>query len=200
MNKAIFIEKDGVLIRNIPNNVDPKLITLNEGVVEGLKIFQELGYFLMIITNQSGIAFGHFKSHGLKKAVKRIEDLLKYQGVYIDGFLYCPHHPEGIVEKYSMECECRKPKPGLLYRAAKNFNINLSNSWMVGDGLNDIETGNKAGCKTILINKDNGNETEWLLNDIRKPTYIASDMKEAATYIANEDGEKKILKTVDELI
>ncbi len=187
MNKAIFIDKDGTLIQDIPYNVNPKLITLNEGVIESLKTFQNLGYFLIIITNQSGIAMGCFKSHALKKAVRRIEDLLRYNGVYIDGFLYCPHHPEGKVEKYAIECECRKPKPGLLHTAAEKFNIDLSKSWMIGDILNDIEAGNRAGCKTILIN--NGNETEWLMNDIRKPTHIVNDMNEAASYITNHDEE-----------
>jgi D-glycero-D-manno-heptose 1,7-bisphosphate phosphatase len=174
MNKAIFIDKDRILIEDIPNNVDLKLVTLNEEVIESLKIFQDLGYFLIIITNQSGIAFGHFKSHALKKLAKRVEELLKYRGVYIDGFLYCPHHPEGNISKYSFDCECRKPKPGLLYKAAKTFNVDLTSSWVIGNTLNDIEAGNLAGCRTILINS--GNE---VLNEAIKPSYIVSNLKQA---------------------
>ena len=88
---------------------------------------------------------------------------------------YCPHYPDGKIQKYKIECDCRKPKPGLILQAAREHDIDLSNSWMIGDILNDVEAGNRAGCKTILL--DNGNETEWIWNEIRTPAFIVNNWK-----------------------
>jgi D-glycero-D-manno-heptose 1,7-bisphosphate phosphatase len=100
------------------------------------------------------------------------------KGATIDDFYFCPHHPEGVVRIYAKECVCRKPSEGLLIEAAQKWNIDLSQSWMVGDILNDIEAGSRAGCKTILVN--NGNETEWIFTPQRTPTLIVRDLAEAA--------------------
>jgi D-glycero-D-manno-heptose 1,7-bisphosphate phosphatase len=102
-------------------------------------------------------------------------------GVTISGFYYCPHHPQGSVAKYAVTCECRKPNPGMLLRAADELQINLSDAWMVGDILNDVEAGNRAGCRTILI--DNGNETEWKTGLYREPDFKAADLRESAEII-----------------
>jgi histidinol-phosphate phosphatase family protein len=102
-------------------------------------------------------------------------------GIYLDGFYYCPHHPNGIVPGYAAECECRKPRPGLLLKAANDMDIDLTSSWMIGDILNDVEAGTRAGCKTILINNDN--ETGWVSERTKVPEYKAKDLAEAARYI-----------------
>ena len=114
-------------------------------------------------------------------------------GIYLDAFYYCPHHPDGIVSGYDQECDCRKPEPGLLRKAADDMDIDLSRSWMIGDILNDVEAGNKAGCKSILIN--NGNETEWKPGSNRIPEYFAKDLADAAKFIVaatkvRQDGKK----------
>lgn len=181
MNKAIFIDKDGTLIPDIPYNADPQLITLEPGVAEGLSMLKKEQFLLIIISNQPGIAHGYFKEADMVLVQKKILQLLKPYHVSLNGFYYCPHHPQGIIKDYSVSCFCRKPQPGLLLRAAKDFNIDLSRSWMIGDILNDMEAGKKAGCKTVLIN--NGNETEWQLNDLRLPDHEAKNFKDAATYI-----------------
>jgi D-glycero-D-manno-heptose 1,7-bisphosphate phosphatase len=108
--------------------------------------------------------------------------------VALDGFYYCPHHPDGNIEKYSVECNCKKPKPGMILQAAKKFNIDLSQSWLIGDILNDVEAGKMAGCKTILI--DNGNETEWMVNKLRLPDYLVKDMEEVSEKVLEMRGEK----------
>lgn len=181
MNKAIFIDKDGTLIPDIPYNADPEKITLENNGVEGLKQLQDSGYLLIIISNQAGVAKGFFEENRLLVVENRIRNLLSGQGIHLDGFYYCPHHPEGKLEKYRLNCSCRKPAPGMLLKAANELNINLSQSWMIGDILNDMEAGYKAGCKTILI--DNGNETEWLLNTARQPNFKAKTINQAAGYI-----------------
>jgi D-glycero-D-manno-heptose 1,7-bisphosphate phosphatase len=186
--KAVFLDKDGTLIPDIPYNVNADLISLNGGVVEGLQLLQSNGYLLVIVSNQSGIAHGYFTVDDLDKVKDTISTICSKVGIYVDGFYYCPHHPDGTVELYRAECNCRKPYPGLLLKAAEEKDIDLSSSWMVGDILNDVEAGNRAGCKTILIN--NGNETEWAPGSERVPDYFARDLAEAAKYIIAANNHK----------
>ena len=183
MNKAIFINKDGTLIKEVLNNVNPKFVTLNEGVVEGLKVLQAKGYYLILITNQEGIAYGYFKEQALLSAIYRVEELLKFKGVYLDGFMLCPHHPNGRVRKYAVDCDCRRPKPGLLINAAKKYNLDLKNSWILGNLPEDIQAGNLAGCQTILIQTEAGLNGETLQDDIKKPKGIFVDITKAAEFI-----------------
>lgn len=183
-NKAIFLDKDGTLIPDIPYNVNPDLISLEEGAVDGLYCLQAIGYLLIIISNQSGVALGLFPEKELTGVHEKIRQLLEDNQIKLDGFYYCPHHPSGSVQGYNIRCDCRKPDPGLILRASQDLNIDLSASWMIGDILNDVEAGNKAGCRTILI--DNGNETEWLINQSRQPEFTATTIKEAADYILNK--------------
>lgn len=187
--QAIFLDKDGTLIEDIPYNVDPEKIHLSEGAVEGLQLLYRAGYPLIVVSNQAGIAHGYFSEKDLEQVVHRLEDLLAEIGVLLAGFYYCPHHPEGKIAIYRMDCDCRKPSPGLLFQAALEQGIDLKESWMIGDILNDIEAGQRAGCHTILI--DNGNETEWVLNSIRMPQYCVLNLTEAAHIILAQS----ILKT-----
>lgn len=180
MNKAVFLDKDGTLIEDSPYNVDPKLVKIEEGVIEGLLKLQENGFKLIVISNQPGVALGLFRLEDLEKLVVYFTGLLKEKGVELAGFYFCPHAP--VSEDSSQkECKCRKPKPGLLLKAASDFNVDLSSSWMVGDILNDVEAGSQAGCKTVLIN--NGNETEWIVNRARTPDYMAINFQDASAFI-----------------
>src|SRR4051812_44705234 len=159
MRKAVFLDKDGTLIPDIPYNVDPSRIILEGGALEGLKLLGDAGFALLLVSNQPGVAHGYFRERDLLAVGERIGDLLGAAGVRLEGFYYCPHHPEGSVPEYSRVCDCRKPKIGLLLKAERDYGLDLSRSWMVGDILNDVEAGNRAGCGTVLI--DNGHETEW---------------------------------------
>jgi D-glycero-D-manno-heptose 1,7-bisphosphate phosphatase len=181
MNKAVFLDKDGTLIPDIPYNINTALITLQDGAVTGLKKLAAAGYLLIVISNQAGVAYGYFQEADILKVKTRLENMLREEGVHLDGFYYCPHHPEAKIDAYRKACDCRKPAAGMLLQAAKDFNIELRDSWMIGDILNDVEAGHKAGCKSILIN--NGNETEWVMNEDRKPDFMAAGLSEAADYI-----------------
>lgn len=183
MNKAVFIDKDGTLIPDIPYNTDPDLIDLQPYAVEGLRQLQQKGYLLIIVSNQAGVARGFFKEEALIAVEARVRELLQKEQVQLDAFYYCPHHPEGTVKEYSIVCNCRKPETGMLLSAANDFNIDLASSWMIGDILNDIEAGNRAGCRSVLIN--NGNETEWVINKKRIPCYMVKNINEAALLILN---------------
>lgn len=180
MNKAVFLDKDGTLIEDAPYNVDPQFVKIEKGVIEGLLKLQEMGYHLMVISNQPGVAMGLFSLEELENLVLYFTNLLHENGVDLAGFYFCPHAPADS-ESLEKGCKCRKPKPGLILKAASDFNIDLSSSWMIGDILNDVEAGSQAGCKTILIN--NGNETEWIVNHARTPNYMARDFLEASDFI-----------------
>lgn len=181
MNKAIFIDKDGTLIPDIPYNVNPSLITLANTAIPALKLLQKQNYLLIVISNQSGVARGYFKEEALQNVSDAISNLLGKEGIRIDGFYYCPHHKDGTVKEYTIDCDCRKPKPGLLLKAIKDFDIDAQQSWMIGDILNDVEAGKAAGCRTVLLK--NGNETEWLMNEKRKPNFVVENLLKAAQII-----------------
>ncbi len=183
--RAIFLDKDGTLITNVPYNVNPDLIALSEKAVEGLRLFRQLGYKLFVVTNQAGIAKGLFSEAALRPVQARLAELFSRHQATMDGFYYCPHHPHGIVPRYAIDCDCRKPMAGMLLRAAREHGIDLSRSWMIGDILHDVEAGNRAGCKTALI--DNGNETEWELSNLRTPDLTVPDLHAAALAIAGRD-------------
>ena len=178
---AVFLDKDGTLIEDLPYNVVPDLIRLTPGAAEGSVQLHAAGYRLLVISNQSGVARGLFREEALAAVEEKLRSLLSEVGVPLAGFYYCPHHPEGVVPGYSIECSCRKPAPGMIFRAAEDQAIDLERSWFVGDILDDVEAGRLAGCRTVLI--DNGNETEWFMTPARWPHHRAADLSEAAGLI-----------------
>ena len=131
---------------------------LIDGVAEAIRKINSSGYLVIVVTNQPVIARGEVTYEGLEEIHNKMETLLGLEGAYIDGLYFCPHHPhkgfEGEVPELKIDCDCRKPKPGMLLRAAEDFNIDLSKSWMIGDGENDVKAGVAAGCRTALICTD----------------------------------------------
>lgn len=181
MNKAIFLDKDGTLIEHISDNVDPSLIKFTAGAKEALALLKSRGFLLIVISNQPGIARGYFKEDALEIVKRKIQEMLAPDGISLDGIFFCPHHPEGIVANYAITCDCRKPKPGMILCAAEAFQVDLTRSWMIGDMRHDMEAGNSAGCKTILV--DNGNDAEWVPSDSNRPSASVKSLKEAAELI-----------------
>jgi D-glycero-D-manno-heptose 1,7-bisphosphate phosphatase len=182
--KAIFLDKDGTLVKDVPYNVDVSKIVYEDGVAESLKGFSENDYLLVVVSNQSGVARGMFTIDAINNVRRKIESDFRALGITLEAFYFCPHHPCGIVDNYAIDCNCRKPKPGLILQAASDLNVDLSESWMIGDILDDVEAGNRAGCNTILIN--NGNETEWMPGEFRVPTFSVTNMLEAAGIILSQ--------------
>jgi D-glycero-D-manno-heptose 1,7-bisphosphate phosphatase len=179
---AVFLDKDGTLIEDVPYCVDPHKLRLLPGALEGLGRLQTAGYQLLVVSNQSGVAHGYFAEAALAAVEARLRALLGAAGIELAGFYYCPHHPAGRVKQYAFDCDCRKPAPGLLLRAARELGLELARSWMIGDILHDVEAGHRAGCRAVLI--DNGNETEWELTALRAPEVIVADLNQAAAVIA----------------
>ncbi len=176
LQPAIFLDKDGTLVRNVPYSVDPSRVVLTEGAADGVRRLHAAGFSLVVVSNQSGVARGYFEEADLDAAWAKLRELL---GVPFSVY-YCPHHPEGDAP-YNVRCACRKPEPGMLLQAAKEHRLDLSQSWMVGDILNDVEAGRRAGCRTVLL--DNGGETEWGLSRERLPHHIVSTFAEATEVI-----------------
>jgi len=138
------------------------------------------------VSNQSGVARGYFPEDALAAVERRIRELLATHAVRLDYFTYCPHLPAAAVARYAVACDCRKPQPGLLHRAAADVDVDVAASWMVGDILDDVEAGARAGCRTVLV--DSGGETEWLRGPFRKPDFVVRDLRSAARVIIDADG------------
>ena len=187
--KAVFLDKDGALEDAIAWKVEPRCITLRSGAGAALRLLAGLDYRFIVVSDQAAIAHGHVDEEAMGPVAHRIGDLMFREQVALDGFYYCPHHPKGSVMRYALPCPCRKPQPGLMLKAALEHQIDLRSSWVVGPRLHDVEAGNRAGCRTLLI--DNGTETEWRLGPRRVPTRIAPDLYAAAILIASEGDERR---------
>ncbi len=183
--KAVFLEQDGALTDDNGGHANPRCITLCSGAGPALRLLARLDYRFFVVSNQDGVAHGHFAEAALEPVRHRLADLLFREQLGLDGFYYCPHHPDGRIAAYALDCLCRQPMPGLLLKAAREHDIDLQASWMIGAILHDIEAGNRAGCRTVLI--DSGNETEWRLGRHRLPTRVVSDLCAAADVIAAAD-------------
>ena len=161
--KAIFLDRDGTINKYVGflRNIDD--FELLPGAAEAVKKINNAGYLAIVATNQPVIARGEVTVPELDRIHEKMETLLGKEGAYLDGLYYCPHHPHkgyaGEIPELKIECECRKPKPGMLYQAAADFNIDLAASWMIGDGENDIRAGQAAGVRTVLIGEGSFGQT-----------------------------------------
>ena len=155
--KAIFLDRDGTINKFVGflKNIDE--FELLPGTAEAIREINESGYLVIVVTNQPVVARGDVSFSDLEQIHDKMETLLGEKGAYLNAIYFCPHHPDkgfiGEIEDLKIECTCRKPKPGMLLDAAKDFNIDLSCSWMIGDDEKDIKAGKAAGCKTVLIGK-----------------------------------------------
>lgn len=156
--KAIFLDRDGTINKYVGFLRKEEEFELLPGVAEAVKKINESGYLAIVVTNQPVIARGEVTYSQLENIHNKMETLLGKEGAYLDGIYFCPHHPhsgyDGEVKELKIDCDCRKPKPGMLLKAVEDLNIDLSQSYMVGDGENDIKAGKAAGCKTVLLNTE----------------------------------------------
>lgn len=156
--KAIFLDRDGTINKYVGFLRKEEEFELIDGVAEAIRKINASGYLAIVVTNQPVIARGEVTYEGLETIHNKMETLLGEEGVYLDGIYFCPHHPhsgyDGEIKELKIDCDCRKPKPGMLLKAARDLNIDLSQSYMVGDSENDIKAGKAAGCKTVLLNTE----------------------------------------------
>lgn len=161
--KAVFLDRDGTLNQYVGFLRDIDEFKLLDGVADAIKAVNNSGYLAIVVTNQPVIARGEVTVQQLEEIHNKMETLLGLEGAYIDSIYYCPHHPhkgyEGEITELKFDCDCRKPKPGMLMQAVKDFNIDLNGSWMIGDSENDIRCGINAGCRTVLIGSGDFGQT-----------------------------------------
>ena len=191
--RAVFLDRDNTLLEDPGYISDPSLVRLLPGVELALKSLAHAGYKLVVITNQSGIARGMLTEETLDKIHAEMRRQLSDSGVNIDAIFYCPYHPEGTVEQFAHESELRKPKPGMLLKAAKQLDIDLSASWMVGDSPRDIEAGLRAGCRTVRLKIHSTHQTmEYQQDEDIRADFTARNMVDAAKIIVHEQGKGRV--------
>ena len=153
--RAIFLDRDGTINRYVGFLRDIEQFELLPGAAEAIRRINASGYLAIVVTNQPVIARGEVTREQLREIHDKMETLLGREGAYVDAIYYCPHHPHrgypGEVAELKIDCDCRKPKPGLLLQAAEDYNIDLTKSWMIGDSQSDMQAGEAAGCKTALV-------------------------------------------------
>jgi D-glycero-D-manno-heptose 1,7-bisphosphate phosphatase len=153
MNKAVFLDRDGVINVEIDYVYKIEEFEFIENTFEALKFIQEKGYQIVIVTNQSGIARGFYTEEQFQTLTDWMLEKFREQGINVAALYYCPHHPEKGIGKYKMDCECRKPKPGMILRAQKDLDIDLEQSYIVGDKISDVQSGLAAGIKNGVLVK-----------------------------------------------
>ena len=178
MKKAAFLDRDGVITEDPPHYAHRlDQLRVIAGSAQAIQLLNTHNFHVIAISNQSGVARGYYQEEDVKIFNDGMESLLSKEGAHIDAIYYCPHHPEAEVKKYRIDCDCRKPRSGMLIDSGKKYNIDFKHSFLVGDKWSDIEAGRSAGCKTILVKTGHG-----LLEyeDKKCPVdYVAADLLDA---------------------
>ena len=188
MSRAVFLDRDGTI--NEEKNYLYKIEDFEflPGTIEAMKLLQQAGYILVVITNQSGIARGYYTEHDFKILNDWMTDELSQNGITLSGVYYCPHHPNASVNEYRKICNCRKPQIGLFERAIEEHNIDISMSWAVGDKIRDCSICSQTGCKGILIGDNEKKEVIDMIKAGKEShIYYAEDLLEAAKLILEEN-------------
>ncbi|HEY1463061.1 MAG TPA: HAD family hydrolase [Terriglobales bacterium] len=191
---AVFLDRDGV--------INPMIYYADHGFVDSpftlkqfsvlphvpraIRLLNDLGFAVVVASNQPGIAKGHFEKNLLRKIEEKTQDALSKAGARIDAFYYCIHHPQAVIVELRKRCACRKPGANLLRKAAREMKLSLANSYMIGDGLTDIEAGIRVGCKTIFVGRWKYEHFQFMHSENAKPNFIASDLWHAARLIEQQ--------------
>lgn len=192
--RAVFLDRDGTInelvyfpeFGLIDSPLNPKQFKLLPGAAEAIRRFKQLGFKVIVVSNQPSIAKGKMTMRLFEDIRAKMKRLLADEEAYIDGEYYCFHHPEAVLPEFKVDCDCRKPKPGLLIKAAKDFNLNLKECYMIGDGITDVMAGQAVGCRTFLIGRLKCDLCK-LMGDLGvKPDYIIPRLIDACRIIEEE--------------
>ncbi len=195
---AVFLDRDGV-INPLIYHRDPSIIdspfTIDQfqvypAVPKAIRLLNDKGFAVVIVSNQPGVAKGHFHPALLHQLEVKLCDALVTAGAHLDGIYYCLHHPEAVVHQLRKRCACRKPGTAMLKQAARDLNLSLKDSYMVGDGLTDIEAGYRAGCKTVFIGRWKSEHSRFIHPSTLEPTFVARDLLQAARVIQRDRSAK----------
>ncbi len=184
--KAVFLDRDGTLIRERGYLKDPARVVLEEGAAEAVNRLNRCGFAVVLVTNQSGVARGYYTEEDVEAVHRRIAALLADGHARLDGVYYCPHYVDGEIEAYRQACSCRKPESGMLLRASEELGIELAGSYMIGDKLTDMEAAGREGLTGILVKTGYG-ESEWKAclrgPAPAEPDRVAADLSEAVDFL-----------------
>lgn len=189
--RAIFMDRDGTVCEEMGYVNHLSRSRLLPRSLEAIRLANESGYFVVVATNQSGVARGLFEEEMVRAVHRQLAERAAAGGARIDALYFCPHHPREGVPPWRLDCDCRKPKPGMLRRAAQEHDIDLSRSWMVGDGFPDIEAGTAAGVRVVQVLTGYGRGlVEHHQGEFRaRPEHTAEDLLDAVRYIVTRDRE-----------
>lgn len=190
MNRAVFLDRDGTVTEEAGYLTDIDMLRLIPGAGYAIRRLNQAGVKVVLVTNQSGVARGYFPESLVHAAHNKLIQMLRDEGAVLDGIYYCPHHPTAGNSEYTIACDCRKPGTGLLDRAAIELDIDIAGSFVVGDKWSDVELGQRAGAKTILVKTgfrpdDPGNIRPA---HVKEPDFTAHDLSEAVEWILNAQG------------
>jgi len=180
--RAVFLDRDGTINREVDYLSQPEQLELLPGAAQAIALLNQAQIPVVVVTNQAGVARGFFTLEQVHAVHHRLDELLAADDAHIDHYYICPHHPTPGIALLPVECDCRKPKPGLLLQAARELNLDLSGSVMIGDKLVDIEAGRAAGCATILVRTGYGAEQEPQLDPARHRGTVVVDTLRAAVH------------------
>jgi D-glycero-D-manno-heptose 1,7-bisphosphate phosphatase len=188
MSRAVFLDRDGVLIEDVHLLTRPEQVVIPPDVPGALRALGEAGFKLVVVSNQPVVARGLASEPDVRAVNAHMESLLQRAGAPpLDGIYFCPHHPNATLTAYRVDCDCRKPRPGLLRRAAVELGIDLGASFAVGDRITDIMAGAKAGCRTVLVqtgrHEEKPIETSEPLDETIQPDHICADLAAAVEWI-----------------
>jgi D-glycero-D-manno-heptose 1,7-bisphosphate phosphatase len=184
MTWAVFLDRDGTIVEEVGYLHDPRQLVLIDGAAEAVRLLNEAGVPVLLAVNQAGIGRGYYTQEEMWATQQALEAQLAAVGVRLDGFYFCPHHPDA-------GCDCRKPQPGMLLRAAEERGIDLQRSFMIGDKLSDLQAGRRAGCRTVLVQTGYGQEAQQACRASGlEADYVSRDLLNAVRWIlARQTGE-----------
>lgn len=184
MKPAVFVDRDGTIIEERGYLSDLALVTLYPWSAPALRALAAAGYAIVVVTNQAGVARGYFDEAFVRRTHEHLDALLRAEGVAVDGYYYCPHHPQGVIETYRIACRCRKPGPGLIERAAQDLGIDVARSFVVGDKWLDMGLARSAGATGVLVRTGYGRQdAEAGLPDGLEPATVVDTLGDAAEWI-----------------
>lgn len=198
MKRAVFLDRDGVInemvyhpeFGTVDSPANPDEFVMLTGVSDAVKRINKMGFLTVVISNQPGVAKGKMTASLLQATMAKMESQLTAEDAALDAIYYCMHHPQAKLEAYRVKCQCRKPRPGLLLRAASELNIDLQTSYFIGDGITDVVAGGSVDCRTILVNSRKCYLCDELSRQNVRPDYIAKDLSDAVLAIATiESGD-----------
>ena len=180
---AVFLDRDGTLVEEAGYLDRLERLVFFPYSIDAVRLLNRAQFAVVIVTNQAGVARGIFKEAFVAEAHQHITGRLSAGGARVDGFYYCPHHPEAAIERYRKSCDCRKPQPGLLRQAAHELDLALDRSFVVGDRWHDLEAGQRVGARGVLVRTGYGKTEEAAVRDGITPAAIVDNLMEAVSWI-----------------